>query len=86
MALIAKKAVVQPPFACKFTRWVVTILLFIVAVIALVGVYQTHVLVGDDMTRIQFGSTGGSLAILAFVVSLMAWVKSVHGCGCQSGK
>lgn len=84
MALIAKKP--SPPSrCCTMTRRVTNTLLFLSAVAALVGVVQTHLLMNEDMMRLQFGSTSASLALLAFVVALMAWVKSIHGC-CGNGK
>lgn len=57
-------------------KWAVALLLFIVTVASLVGIYQTHVIAGGA----QFGSTSGSLAILAFVASLMSWSGQMCKC------
>ena len=58
------------------SKWVVAILLFLTSVASLIGIYQTHVVNGG----IQFGSTSGSLAILAFTASIMCWGKKMASC------
>ncbi len=65
-----------------FTKWVLCLLLLIVAIAALVGVYQTHVITGTDPARfaVQFGSTSGSLSIIAFVLASVAWMKHMICC------
>lgn len=81
MALISKKAAVRPPFTCVFTKWVVCILLFVAAVAALVGVYETHVMTSSEGAMVlQFGTTSCSLALIAFVLTVLGWVKSLHCC------
>ena len=81
MALLNKKTAVRPPFTCVFTKWVVCILLFVSAVTALVGVYQTHVMTSSDGAVVfQFGTTSCSLALVAFVLAVLGWVKSLHCC------
>lgn len=84
MALISKKAVSRPSFACVFTKWVVCILLFVSAVAALVGVYQAHVMTSSEgAVAFQFGTTSCSLALVAFVLAVLGWVKSLHCCLCS---
>ncbi len=79
MALMAKKHATCSP-ACMIMKWVVCILLLLVSIAALIGVYQTHVLVGAGTIRFQFGSTSGSFAILAFSIAVTAWGKKMKCC------
>ncbi|MSR67641.1 hypothetical protein EXS65_02340 [Candidatus Peribacteria bacterium] len=81
MAILSKKHA-GCSTGCSASKWVVCLLLLFVALAALVGVYQTHVIVGTDPARfaIQFGSTSGSLSIIAFVVAVMAWGKKMSCC------
>ncbi len=81
MALLSKKQA-GCSTGCMIGKWIVAAALLLVAVAALIGVYQTHVVTGSDSSRvmIQFGSTSGSLAIIAFVVSVMAWCKKMVAC------
>lgn len=81
MALLSKKQA-GCPTGCIVSKWIVCVLLFLVTIAALVGVYQTHVIVGSDPARfaIQFGSTSGSLSIIAFVIAVMAWGKKMACC------
>ena len=78
MALIAKK---QPVcvLPCRIIKWTMCALLFIAALAALVGVFQTHVIDMSPM-RIQCGTTSGSLSIVAFTLSVMAWGKKFAIC------
>ncbi len=82
MALLSKKQSSCCRTGCTTAKWIVCALLFLVAIAALFGVYQTHVIIGTDPARfaIQFGSTSGSLSIIAFVVSVMAWCKKMSCC------
>jgi hypothetical protein len=64
---------------CCTVKWVSSLLLILVAVAALVGVYQTHVLDLAPM-RVQFGSTSGSLAIIAFSIALVSALKQMICC------
>ena len=86
MALLGKKQTSSCSVGCKFCKWVVALLLLAVSIASLAGVYQTHVMSGSDGSRmvIQFGSTSGSLAIIAFVVSVMAWGKKMMCCMSKS--
>ena len=84
MAILSKKQPASCSVGCKIMKMVSTLLLFVVAVAALVGVYETHVITGTDASRmmLQFGSTSGSLAIVAFVLSFVAFLK--HMCACMA--
>ena len=82
MAFLSKKSAGCCSPGCKVCKWVVAILLLLTSIAALVGVYQTHVITGSDSSRvvIQFGSTSGSLAIIAFVVAVVSWGKQIMCC------
>lgn len=82
MALFRKKKSSSCSAACMTLKWVVNILLILAAVAALIGVYYTHVITGDETERLalQFGTTGGSLAILAFTVAVVSWSKQLVAC------
>jgi ABC-type bacteriocin/lantibiotic exporter with double-glycine peptidase domain len=54
----------------------VSALLFLTALVALIGVYFSHVLT----TGVAFGTSSGSLAIIAFVLSVLALSKQVKAC------
>ena len=75
MALLSKKQQICV-LPCRIAKWTVCLLLLLVSVAALVGVFQTHVIDFAPM-RVQFGSTSGSLSILAFTVAVMAWGKKM---------
>ncbi len=80
MALLSKK---QPTCStgCMIGKWIVAILLLIVSLASLVGVYQTHVVMGAGSTMaLQFGSTSGSLSIIAFAISTSVLVKKLASC------
>ena len=66
--------------ACVTLKWIVCILLLLVTVAAGVGVYQTHVLASAESVRLQFGSTSGSLAIVAFVLATLGCMKQLVKC------
>ena len=61
---------------CMTSKIILAVLLFLTTLASLLGVYQTH-FVGGSM---QFGSTSGSLAIIAFVASALAWGKKMKCC------
>lgn len=61
-------------------HWVVVVLYLVVTVLSGVGVYKAHFL-SSGMT---FGTTSGSLATIAFVLSLTLLKKSLCCC-CQGG-
>ena len=86
MALLHKKQANHCSTGCMVMKWVVGLLLFITTVAALVGVYETHVITSSEPTRImmQYGSTAGSLAIIAFTLSVMAFLKQMVCCMSQN--
>ncbi|MFA6523220.1 MAG: hypothetical protein WCS85_02530 [Candidatus Peribacteraceae bacterium] len=69
------------------THLVVAALLFLMAVASLVGVVLSHVLTTGGL---MFGSSSGSLSIIAFSVSVMTFMKIMRACmgkgECCSGK
>jgi hypothetical protein len=77
MALMSKKQ--SCPLGCVLTKWIVCALLILAAAAALVGMYETHIL-GLAPVRLQFGSTSGSLAILAFSVAVVSAMKQLVCC------
>ncbi len=58
---------------CKAIVAIVALLTTATTVAAAIGVYMTHYSVEGWM----FGSLNGSVAILAFLVSIMCWLKLV---------
>jgi len=71
--MFGKKSKDGDPFTSVY--WVVTVLLFLAMLAAAIGVYKSHFL----SSGATFGTTSGSLSIIAFVISLMFWSKA---CGC----
>jgi len=67
--------------ACTAINWTICLLLFLAAVTALVGVYQTHF----GINGMVFGNSNSSLVLLAFVVSLTMWAKWMCKCLCERG-
>lgn len=82
MSLMGKKQKSTCSPMCKSMKWIFAILLFLVTAASIVGVYETHVLLSSDGSRValQFGSTSGSLAIIAFVIAAKVWMKQMIGC------
>lgn len=68
--------------ACIALNWLVCLLLFLTTVAAGAGVYNAHFANNVAM----FGSSLGSLAIVAFVASLALWSKWMCKCLCGCGK
>jgi hypothetical protein len=62
--------------ACLVCQVVVAILLFLASVAALVGVYKSHVL----SSGFAFGTTSGSLSLIAFAVSVTLWMSQMRNC------
>ncbi len=80
--LSSKKSKSQCSTPCVIMKWAVALLLLLVTIASLVGIYQTHIVAGGA----QFGSTSGSLAIIAFVASVMGWSRQMGKCmgkGCE---
>jgi len=65
--------------ACGAVTWIICLLLFLATVTSLVGVYNTHF----GINGMTFGSTSGSLSLLAFVASLTLWSKCMCRCMCS---
>lgn len=66
---------------CLVTHIVVAALLFLATVVALASLYATHILPdGTGGTRLAFETGNGSLSVIAFVVSLLAFLKSMKAC------
>ena len=66
---------------CKAICAIVALLTTITTIATLIGVYNTHVTPDGWM----FGSLNGSVAIVAFLVSVMCWLKLVKKM-CPCGK
>lgn len=82
MAILHKKSSTTCSTGCLATKWLLCILLLVATVAALVGVYSTHILLTTDPVdfRLQFGSTSGSLAILAFAIASTTFMKHMVSC------
>ena len=66
---------------CKVMTGIVTLLVTVMTVAALIGVWMTHMTAEGWM----FGTPNGSLSVIAFVVSVMCWLKLVKKmCPCGS--
>ncbi len=61
---------------CMALHVVVMLLLLFVAIASGIGVYMAHV----TAQGLVFGAPAGSLAILSFVVSVLAFIKSLKAC------
>ena len=61
---------------CMSLHVVVMLLLLFVAIASGIGVYMAHV----TSQGLVFGAPAGSLAILSFVVSVLAFIKSLKAC------
>ena len=70
-----KKAPHEP--GCMVMHLVVSALLFLVSLAALVGVYKAHFLGDGSMT---FGTSAGSLSLIALGVSLTLWMHQMKNC------
>ena len=79
---------------CKAVSAVVALLLTLTTIAAVIGVWNTHHTATGAWV---FGTTAGSVALVTFILSLMAWKKVVGkmcpcrskacgtGCGCGTG-
>lgn len=64
---------------CLVVHVIVAVLLFVAALAALVGVYNSHVLKAGVVV---FGTSSGSLSLIAFAVTLAFFMKAMkHCCG-----
>ena len=65
---------------CKALVGVVALLTTLTTIATLIGVYSTHMVAGVW----KFGTVDGSLALIAFLVSVMCWLKLVKKmCPCK---
>ena len=64
---------------CGVTNIIVGALAVVASLAAITGVYQAHVL----STGLVFGTTSGSLSLLALAVNLFLVKKASAACGCQ---
>ncbi len=62
--------------ACMVLHLVVAGLLLFASIAAFVGVYKAHVLDAG----LVFGSSSGSLSLLAFAVCLTLWMQQMRNC------
>ena len=65
---------------CMIMQWLTAIFLLVVTIAALIGAYMAHVMPDG----IVFGSTNGSLALIAFTVSIVLLGKQMRKC-CPCG-
>lgn len=65
---------------CLAVKWGVCALLLLAALASLVGVYETHVLIGETSMRMQFGGTANSLSIIAFCIATVTLLKHMTAC------
>ena len=73
----------SPCKPCTWVSFIVAILVLLSSVASLVGVYKAHFLVGGA----TFGTTNGSLALIALVANLAFLKKVMSCCPCMgSGK
>jgi hypothetical protein len=64
---------------CTIVNMIVGVVAVLISIAALVGVWKSHVL-SSGMT---FGTTSGSLSIMALAISLFLVKKAMSGCWCQ---
>jgi hypothetical protein len=80
-----KSAAASGPSACvgcMIMRWMTALFLLIAAIASLIGAYMAHVLPDG----VVFGSTSGSLALIAFTLSIVLLSKQIQKCcPCGSG-
>lgn len=62
--------------ACKITGMLVFGLLMLTTLASLLGVYKSHFI----STGTQFGSTSGSLALIAFAINVTFLIKTMAKC------
>lgn len=67
--------------ACTSCGYVTAAFLGLATIASLLGVYKAHFL----STGLAFGTTSGSLALIAFAITLVAFSKAVHSCCPCSG-
>lgn len=63
--------------ACMVLHVVVAVLLFVASIAAILGAYKAHVLTSGGLA---FGTTSGSLALIAVALTLKCCMKQVCAC------
>lgn len=64
---------------CMVITWVIGVIVLLGAIASIVGVYKAHFLAGGA----TFGTSNGSLALLAMAVNLAFLVKMMMHCPCR---
>lgn len=64
---------------CSVVHWVIAVIILLSAIASVIGVYKAHFLAGGA----TFGTTNGSLSIMAMVVSLAFLAKMMMYCPCR---
>jgi len=64
---------------CLYVNIIISVLATLASIAALVGVYKAHVL----STGLAFGTTSGSLSLLALAITLFLLKKALDNCSCQ---
>lgn len=71
-----------PCAGCKSVKLVLLALVTLLTIAAAIGLYLVHV----TPTGLVFGTTEGSLSIIALLACLMSWKKTYKGvCPCTKG-
>lgn len=72
----------KPCIGCRIVAGIITLILTLTTVVAVVGVYMTHV----TPTGYVFGTVEASFALVTLILSLMAWYKVYKKmCPCSMG-
>ena len=64
---------------CMIITWIIMVLTALVTIAALIGVYKAHILAGGA----AFGTTNGSLSLVALIASLAFLMKMMQYCPCR---
>lgn len=67
--------------SCNATTMVIGVIAVIASLVALIGVFKAHVL----STTFAFGTTSGSLSLMALALNLFLVKKISSCCPCQCG-
>lgn len=79
MSLFGKKSKNSGCTSCMVTNIVTAVLLLVATVAAAIGVYKAHFLAAGA----TFGTSNGSLSIIAFVLAVTLCAKSCKMCCCS---
>lgn len=78
---MAKK--VSPCGPCGIAKWISGAFLLLAAIASVIGAYVAHF----SVSGASFGTTTGSLSLIALVASLTVFVKHMQACcGCSCEK